>query len=76
METIIIVAVVFLIWWFIGIAALVYDITTYDDLTFEDLGFVLGLGLGGLVTLMVVLEDHIKINWKIKNTVLIKKRKR
>lgn len=73
---IIIIVIVFLIWWFIGIAAMVYDITVYDDLLIEDLGVVLSLGLGGLITLMVVLNENIKIEWKIKNTVLIKKRKR
>ena len=75
METIIIFLVVFLIWWFIGIGILVYDITTDDDLKVSDLRFVLGLGLGGLITLIVVLDEYIEFEWKIKDTVLIKKRK-
>ena len=73
MEIIIIVAVVFFIWYLIGICSMVYYMTENNDLMFDDLDFVLTRGLGGLISLIVVIE--ILLQEKYKNKVLFKKRK-
>lgn len=75
MTELTIILVVSLIWWVIGISILVYQIIIHDDFKVSDIRYVLLLGLGGLITLIVVLDDIIEIDWKIKDKVLIKKRK-
>ncbi len=73
-ETLIIV-VVFLIWYLVGFASAIYGLAKDRDVDTNDLPALLALGLGGLFTLIVVLPDLINIKWKIKNTVILKKRK-